>query len=216
MGTVADDRLARARACAGSVPDPEIPAVTLDDLGILRDVRDEGGRLVVELTPTYTGCPATAVIAEDVRRALADGGFAGAEVRTVLAPPWTTDWISADGRRKLREYGIAPPGAAAGGAAVVRVVRGAAGIVARPPGAAPRAALPAGTSFPDVDAHRREPADAAAIAATASRSADGEAIACPRCGSIEVERLSEHGSTPCKALHRCLACREPFDYFKPY
>ena len=106
--------LARARACAASVPDPEIPVVTLEDLGILREVRDEGGRIVVELTPTYTGCPATRVIADDVRRALAQGGFPDADVRTVLAPPWSTDWISADGRRKLREYGIAPPACASG------------------------------------------------------------------------------------------------------
>jgi ring-1,2-phenylacetyl-CoA epoxidase subunit PaaD len=166
----ADARLARARACAAAVPDPEIPVVTLDDLGILRSVHDEGGRVVVELTPTYTGCPATQVIADDVRRALAEGGFDDAQVRLVLAPPWTTDWISEDGRRKLREYGIAPPGACAGGTAVIRLV--------------PRAAP--------------------------------ETIECPRCGSPDVERLSQYGSTPCKALYRCVACREPFDYFKPY
>jgi ring-1,2-phenylacetyl-CoA epoxidase subunit PaaD len=187
------DRLARARACAAAVPDPEIPVVTLEDLGILRDVRDEGGRVVVELTPTYTGCPATRVIADDVRRALADAGVVDAEVRTVLSPPWTTDWISADGRRKLREYGIAPPGgtAPAGGATVLRFV----------PRGAPRtrAAVAAGP----------QPASAPATPAA-------EAIACPRCGSTDVERLSEYGSTPCKALWRCIACREPFDYFKPY
>jgi ring-1,2-phenylacetyl-CoA epoxidase subunit PaaD len=178
------DRLARARACAAAVPDPEIPVVTLADLGILRDVRDEGGRVVVELTPTYTGCPATQVIADDVRRALAESGEPDAEVRTVLSPPWTTDWISADGRRKLREYGIAPPGgnAPAGGATVLRFV----------PRGTPRTA-------------------AAAPAAPVA-----ESIACPRCGSTDVERLSEYGSTPCKALWRCIACREPFDYFKPY
>jgi ring-1,2-phenylacetyl-CoA epoxidase subunit PaaD len=90
-------------------------------------------------------------------------------------------------------------------------------------GAVPREGVPAGTSFAAIDAHRREPADpasgtaaAAAIAATASPLAGREAIDCPRCGATEVERLSEHGSTPCKALYRCLACREPFDYFKPY
>lgn len=223
MSAVVDERLARARACAASVPDPEIPVVTLDDLGILRDVRDEGGRVVVELTPTYTGCPATRVIADDVRRALADGGFADADVRMVLAPPWSTDWISADGRRKLREYGIAPPGACVSQDAVVRLVPRA----ARPGGSAGRAAsssdVSAETSFAAVDAHRRAPADpssgtaaAAAVAATASTDADAETIECPRCGSADVERLSQHGSTPCKALYRCVACREPFDYFKPY
>ena len=207
MGPTPDERLARARACAAAVPDPEIPVVTLEDLGILRDVRDEAGRVVVELTPTYTGCPATAVIADDVRRALADGGFPGADVRMVLSPPWTTDWISAEGRRKLRDYGIAPPGAAAAAAAaastVVRWLPRAAtgGDAARIP--APRGA-DSGT------------AAAAAVAATATRALAGESIACPRCGSADVERLSEHGSTPCKALYRCVACREPFDYFKPY
>ncbi|MCZ8340118.1 MAG: phenylacetate-CoA oxygenase subunit PaaJ [Burkholderiaceae bacterium] len=231
MSAVADERLARARACAASVPDPEIPVVTLDDLGILRDVRDEGGRVVVELTPTYTGCPATRVIADDVRRALADGGFADAEVRMVLAPPWSTDWISADGRRKLRAYGIAPPGAAASaGVSFVRLVPRAgetAGASARGASASRPAPALAGVSaetpFSAVDAHRRAPSDptsgtavAAAVAATASGDTDAEIIECPRCGSADVERLSQHGSTPCKALYRCVACREPFDYFKPY
>ncbi len=204
MSPTPEERLARARACAASVPDPEIPVVTLEDLGILRDVRDEAGRVVVELTPTYTGCPATEVIAEDVRRALADGGFDGADVRMVLSPPWTTDWISAEGRRKLREYGIAPPGAAVGGAVVRLVPRAAA--PARPILQAARGGLPPTSGV----------AAAAAVAATATRAIDAESIACPRCGSADVERLSEHGSTPCKALYRCVACREPFDYFKPY
>jgi len=164
--------LERARAAAAAVPDPEIPVLTLADLGILRDVRAEHGRVVVTLTPTYTGCPATDAIRQDVRDALAAAGVAGAEVRVTLAPPWTTDWISDEGRRKLREFGIAPPASAGGGAAssVVRLV--------------PRAPDPP--------------------------------PACPRCGSTRTERLSEHGSTPCKALYRCIACREPFDYFKPY
>jgi ring-1,2-phenylacetyl-CoA epoxidase subunit PaaD len=165
-------RLARARAAAAAVPDPEIPVVTLDDLGILRDVRGEAERIVVTLTPTYTGCPATQVIQQDVRDALAAAGFPGAEVRVTLSPAWTTDWISEDGRRKLREYGIAPPGAAAhaGQVSVIRFLE-------------------------------RAPA---------------ERPACPRCGAPDTERISQHGSTPCKALYRCLACREPFDYFKPY
>jgi ring-1,2-phenylacetyl-CoA epoxidase subunit PaaD len=178
----ADVELARAHELAASVPDPEIPAVTLEDLGILRSVSREGDRIVVMLTPTYTGCPATQVIADDVRRALADGGLSGADVRLTLSPPWTTDWITPRGRDRLREYGIAPPGACAGGAAVVRFV----------PRGGPRGAASGG------------------IADTAG------SIACPRCGSAEVERVSEYGSTPCKALYRCTACREPFDYFKPY
>ena len=163
MNMATADRVARARACAAAIPDPEIPVVSLAELGILRAVREEAGRVVVELTPTYTGCPATEVIAEDVRRALAEAGEPDAEVRTVLSPPWTTDWISEEGRRKLRDYGIAPPAPVAAGAqAHVHLVR------------------------------------------------------CPRCNAARVERLSTYGSTPCKALWRCLACREPFDAFKPY
>jgi ring-1,2-phenylacetyl-CoA epoxidase subunit PaaD len=110
--------LDRWRAVAGAVSDPEIPVLTLDDLGIVREVRwgsdDPAGDLadtvLVTLTPTYTGCPATEVIAADVEAALRANGAAQVQVRTVLAPAWTTDWISEDGRRKLREYGIAPPG----------------------------------------------------------------------------------------------------------
>lgn len=106
--------LTRFRAVAGSVPDPEIPVLTLHDLGILRHVEfGEGelaGTLLVTLTPTYTGCPATAVIAADVTAALRAAGADRVEVRTVLTPAWTTDWISDEGRRKLAEYGIAPPG----------------------------------------------------------------------------------------------------------
>jgi ring-1,2-phenylacetyl-CoA epoxidase subunit PaaD len=101
---------ARLRAAAGAVPDPEIPVLTLDDLGIVRglDVRTDG-TVEVRLTPTYTGCPATEVIAADVERALLEAGAADVVVRTVLAPAWTTDWITEAGRTKLREYGIAPP-----------------------------------------------------------------------------------------------------------
>ncbi len=102
------------RRIAGAVSDPEIPVLTLDDLGIVRDVRYGQGDLtetvLVELTPTYTGCPATEVIAADVAAALRSAGAARVRVRTVLSPAWTTDWISDQGRRKLREYGIAPPG----------------------------------------------------------------------------------------------------------
>jgi ring-1,2-phenylacetyl-CoA epoxidase subunit PaaD len=185
MTEVVDAQLARARALAGAVPDPEIPAVTLEELGILRSVHSEDGRIVVTLTPTYTGCPATQVIADDVRRALSDEGIADAQVRLTLSPPWTTDWISAEGRRKLREYGIAPPAhAAPAGTAVLRFVRRT-------------AASPA-------------PTEVGGLAAGSG------AIACPRCAATDVERLSEYGSTPCKSLYRCLACREPFDYFKPY
>ena len=165
----ASGRLDRLRALVGAVPDPEIPVLTLADLGILRDVREEAGRLVVELTPTFSGCPATAVIAADVRAVLAAAGEPDADVRIVLSPAWTTDWIGPQAREKLRRYGIAPPGkAAATGVSVLRF--------ASPP----------------------------------------DAIRCPRCGSARTEALSAYGSTPCKSLHRCLACREPFDWFKTH
>jgi ring-1,2-phenylacetyl-CoA epoxidase subunit PaaD len=107
---------AAARAAAGAVPDPELPVLTLDDLGIVRGVRVAGdGTVQVDITPTYIGCPATAVIAADVRAAVEAAGARRVEVRTVLSPAWTTDWMSEDGRRKLRESGIAPPGPVRGG-----------------------------------------------------------------------------------------------------
>lgn len=158
-----DDRLASIRSVAGRVPDPEIPVLTLEDLGILRDVVLEDGAATVVLTPTYSGCPATEAIAGQVREALDEAGFGDTRVRTVLAPAWTTDWISEEGRRKMREYGIAPPACLA---------------------------CPSGR-----------------ISATPH---------CPRCDSADVESVSRWGSTPCKALYRCLSCREPFDYFKPH
>jgi ring-1,2-phenylacetyl-CoA epoxidase subunit PaaD len=103
-------RLDAAREVLAQVPDPEIPVLTLMDLGIVRDLRETAGGLEVVLTPTYSGCPATEAIADDVRAALAR--FGDVEVTLQRAPAWTTDWISEDGKRKLREYGIAPPGSA--------------------------------------------------------------------------------------------------------
>jgi ring-1,2-phenylacetyl-CoA epoxidase subunit PaaD len=108
--TVARD----ARAVAETVTDPELPMLTLADLGVLRDVRREGGTVVVEITPTYSGCPAMGVMRADLLHALHAAGHDDVEVRTRLSPPWTTDWISDDGRRKLAAAGIAPPGSAPG------------------------------------------------------------------------------------------------------
>ncbi|MBV8470416.1 MAG: phenylacetate-CoA oxygenase subunit PaaJ, partial [Burkholderiaceae bacterium] len=153
-------RLDAAWDALRQVPDPEVPALTLVDLGIVRGLREMTGGLEVVLTPTYSGCPATEAIRDDVRAALAP--FGEIVVTLQRAPAWTTDWISADGRRKLREYGIAPPGPAS--EAVLRFQ--------------PR-------------------------------------IACPRCASKQTERLSAFGSTACKSMYRCLACAEPFEYFKP-
>ncbi|GLU34138.1 1,2-phenylacetyl-CoA epoxidase subunit PaaD [Trinickia caryophylli] len=170
----ADERLAQAWAVLESVPDPEIPVVSIRELGILRGLaRDEDGLLHVTITPTYSGCPAMAQIAEDIGAALDQAGLAPYRIETVLAPPWSTDWISESARAKLHAYGIAPPaGHCASTPAAEQPVRFAA-----PMGVAP---------------------------------------ACPRCGSAQTERLAQFGSTACKALYRCLACREPFDYFKPY
>jgi ring-1,2-phenylacetyl-CoA epoxidase subunit PaaD len=178
--------LARVRTLVGDIPDPEIPVVTLADLGIVREVGLRDGGLRVVLTPTYSGCPATEAIRDQVRAVLAGAGHADARVDIVLSPAWSTDWIGDAAREKLRAYGIAPParsaadgcGLTAGSRAPIRVV-----------GLRPRAAASA-----DTDAQPE----------------------CPRCGSGDVEQLSRYGSTPCKALYRCRACAEPFDYFKPY
>ena len=165
---VAADRVVRAWQVLGEVLDPEVPALSVCDLGIVREVVDHGGELEVVLTPTYSGCPATEVIERSVLDALQAEGLGPARATLRRAPAWTSDWISAQGRRKLREYGIAPPAhLAADGAVPIRIVR-------------------------------KEPA-----------------IACPHCGSPKTERLSAFGSTACKALYRCLGCREPFEYFKP-
>jgi ring-1,2-phenylacetyl-CoA epoxidase subunit PaaD len=171
-----DATLQHAWAVLEAVPDPEIPVVSIRELGILRDVRHAAdGVLEVVITPTYSGCPAMSQIAEDVGLALDAAGLTPHRIATVLAPAWTTDWMTADAREKLRAYGIAPPtgncasDAAQAGEKVIRFVPR--------PMAAP---------------------------------------ACPRCGSAHTERLAQFGSTACKALYRCIDCREPFDYFKPY
>jgi ring-1,2-phenylacetyl-CoA epoxidase subunit PaaD len=116
---VVADRLDRAREAAASVLDPELPVLTVADLGVLRDVSVEGERVTVTITPTYSGCPAMHAMRRDIERALATVGFRDVDVRTVLSPPWTTDWISEDGRRKLEEYGVAPPGPARSDSRVV-------------------------------------------------------------------------------------------------
>jgi ring-1,2-phenylacetyl-CoA epoxidase subunit PaaD len=154
------------------VPDPEIPVISLTDLGIIRDVSWQDDTLVVTVTPTYSGCPATSVINLDIEAALRAHGVEKLRLERQLSPPWTTDWISAEGREKLRAYGIAPPidGTAADGRLQGRISR------------------LAGTS--------------------------NLVIACPRCGSTHTEKISQFGSTPCKASYRCTACLEPFDYFK--
>lgn len=135
------------------VPDPEIPVISLVDLGIIRDVERRGAETWVVVSPTYSGCPATAVIESDIRKHLSEHGL-DVQIERRIAPPWTTDWITDEGRAALKAYGIAPPSTAKG---------------------------------PE---------------------------ACPHCGGHDLERVSQFGSTPCKALWRCNDCKEPFDYFK--
>jgi ring-1,2-phenylacetyl-CoA epoxidase subunit PaaD len=164
-------RISAAWAVLQTVPDPEVPAISVCELGIVREVlASADGGLDVVLTPTYSGCPATEVIERSVLDALNDAGLGPARAQTRRQPAWTTDWISDEGRRKLRDYGIAPPGPTDPSLGVpIRLV-------------GRRAAAP---------------------------------IACPRCGSLNTERLSAFGATACKALYRCVACREPFEHFKP-
>jgi ring-1,2-phenylacetyl-CoA epoxidase subunit PaaD len=145
-----------------------VPAISVRELGIVREVLDHGASMEIVLTPTYSGCPATEVIERSVCEAIDAAGLGPARVTMRRAPAWTTDWISEDGRRKLRNYGIAPPGPAADGSAPIRIV--------------------------------------------GRRAA---AVPCPRCGSAHTERLSAFGSTACKSLWRCIACKEPFEHFKP-
>ena len=148
------------------VADPEIPVISVTELGIVRDVRADGDTVAVVVTPTYSGCPATELIAQEIVSALKAAGAADVRVRTQLAPAWTTDWIDAAARERLRAYGIVPPG-------------------------------------------ERSVSDTQPIGFVPRR------LACPRCGSTDTERLSQFGATACKALYRCRACAEPFEYFKP-
>jgi ring-1,2-phenylacetyl-CoA epoxidase subunit PaaD len=155
----------RAWRVLGEVQDPEIPVLSVVDLGVIRHVHaGAAGALEVGLAPTYSGCPATAVIRESVAAALRAAGFGPVTVVEVLSPPWSSDWLSDDGRQKLERYGIAPPAEAV---------------------TSPR------------DLWREAPT-----------------VRCPRCASPETAELSRFGSTPCKALYRCSACLEPFEYFK--
>jgi len=151
----------RALAVLETVTDPEIPVLTIADLGILRDVAVHGEGVEVTITPTYSGCPAMNIISLEIETALARAGIE-ARVRTSLSPAWTTDWLTDAGRRKLAAFGIAPPERTGSRRALF------------------------GESRP----------------------------ACPLCGSADTEQISEFGSTACKSLHRCRACREPFDAFK--
>ena len=164
---VAADRLvSQAWTALASVEDPEIPALCIVDLGLIRFVSRHAhdGTLEVGLSPTYIGCPATEVIRRSVEHALRDAGVGAFAVTNVLSPAWSSDWITAEGRRKLETCGIVPP-------------------------------VQSAASMRDLLRQDRP-------------------VGCPRCHSTDTECISEFGSTPCKALHRCRACLEPFEYFK--
>jgi len=159
------ERISLAWDALAAVDDPEIPTLSILDLGLIRGITPRAdGILEVGLSPTYVGCPATDVIRRSVEEALAGAGVGGFVVTTVLSPPWSSDWITAEGRRKLELYGIVPPEHST-------------------------------ASMRDVRRMNRP-------------------IACPRCHSTDTDCISEFGSTPCKALHRCRTCLEPFEYFK--
>jgi ring-1,2-phenylacetyl-CoA epoxidase subunit PaaD len=155
----------------GDVADPEIPVISVVDLGIVRAVAFDGDACVVTITPTYSGCPAMQVIAESVQEALHARGVAKVRLVNQLSPAWTTDWMSEAGKAALKGYGIAPPA--------------------------------------------QQVIDISGLHAGVKRRAGPVlTVACPNCGSRHTELTSQFGSTPCKALYKCLECREPFDYFK--
>ena len=147
------------------IPDPEVPVLTVQDLGIIREIKLHDDEVEVIITPTYSGCPAMDMIATNIRFALLENGFKKIKITTVLSPAWTTDWMSEEGKQKLKEYGIAPPN--------------------------PKQQVCNNELF-----------------------APHEVVQCPQCNSYHTHRISEFGSTACKALYQCDECREPFDYFK--
>jgi len=147
------------------VNDPEVPVLSVIDLGIIRDVKLNNDEVEITITPTYSGCPAMDVISMNVRLAMISHGYKNVKVKQLLSPAWTTDWMSEEGKRKLKVYGIAPPN--------------------------PRQQVCNNDLF-----------------------APDEAVQCPLCNSHHTHRISEFGSTACKALYQCDDCKEPFDYFK--
>lgn len=149
----------------GEINDPEVPVLSIIDLGIVRDIKINEEELEVIITPTYTGCPAMDMITATIKIQLATLGFKKVKVTQVLSPAWTTEWMTEEGKRKLKEYGIAPPNP------------------------------------------KQQVCDQKLFA-------EAEAVQCPHCNSYHTHRISEFGSTACKALYQCDDCKEPFDYFK--
>ncbi|MRX11739.1 phenylacetate-CoA oxygenase subunit PaaJ [Pseudoduganella sp. FT25W] len=187
--------VAQIWAWLGAVPDPEIPVISIVDLGIVRDVRvADDGACDVTITPTYSGCPAMQVIADAITDALHAHGVAQVRLHNQISPAWTTDWMSESGKAALKAYGIAPP---------AQQVIDISGLRAGGRAAAAASAAQGASA-----------ARSAAAAAVSRRAAPAPMVACPHCGSLHTEITSQFGSTPCKALYKCLDCREPFDYFK--
>lgn len=145
-----------------AVKDPEVPALSLWDLGVLRDIKKEDKQLQIIITPTYSGCPAIETMHEDIMQTLTAAGFDNTAIKISLSPAWSTDWLSPQGHEKLRDFGISPP----------------------------------------------------ACHSCENNITPEEGITCPHCHSKDTRRISEFGSTACKALFQCHNCAEPFDYFK--
>ena len=162
--SIADQQLRKLWNILETVTDPEIPVLTITDLGIVRDVKLNAEEVEVIITPTYTGCPAMDMITANIKLALLENGYKKFRVTSVLSPAWTTDWMTESGKKKLEEYGIAPPN--------------------------PKQQVCDDNLFAE------------------------ETVQCPHCHSWHTLRISEFGSTACKALYKCEDCKEPFDYFK--
>lgn len=158
--TVNDITVGHIRDLVGAIPDPEIPVISIADLGILRSIEKSGDTFIIVITPTYSGCPAMDFISMSIRKKMAEEGIENYKLETQLSPAWTTDWMTENGKQQLRQFGIAPP------------------------------------------------------LGNLGERLENLHPACPQCNSIETELVNAFGSTACKALFRCHACGEPFDYFK--
>jgi ring-1,2-phenylacetyl-CoA epoxidase subunit PaaD len=155
----------KIRSLLEEVKDPEVPILSVLDLGVVREIKIGENEIEIIITPTYSGCPAMDVIRMNIQMTLLSYGFKNVKVTQILSPAWTTEWMSEEGKRKLKEYGIAPPNP------------------------------------------KQQVCDQKLFAAA-------ESVQCPHCNSYHTHRVSEFGSTACKALYVCDDCKEPFDYFK--
>ena len=167
MNNTIDTSEKKIRSLLEKVTDPEIPVLSILDLGLVREINVRESETEGIMTPTYSGCPAMDVIRMNIQTTLLSHGYKNIKVTQALSPAWTTDWMSEEGKRKLKEYGIAPPN-------------------------------------PRQQVCNQKLFEAA------------EAVQCPRCDSYHTHRVSEFGSTSCKALYFCDHCKEPFDYFKSH